>query len=620
MKKYLIVLAALSFVSFAVSCTPKENPETAVSSVSLNQTELALEEGQTAQLTATVKPDNATDKAVSWSSSKPAVASVDQSGNVTAVKAGIADITVKTNSGGKTAACRVTVASKIPATGVSVNPASLSLAEGESATLSAVFKPEDANTETVEWKSSNTSVATVDASGKVTGVKSGTANITVKTSPGGFTATCAVKVFVRKNYVFRVGINGGTFEEAKSEYTYAMLPPGSYSGVQRFLFIVCEGNATTAVHDSEKSHYAISIISQNPSGTITTALNGQEAYGGTPKYYTPWVYPEKAGTATVKVSYEDGTGNAISKEIKFTITATAAKSISLGCNEFVLGAGNTRQMKAAFTPTDASFQDVTWSSTNTSVAKVSSSGLVTAVAKGEAQIKAVNSEGIEGKAKIIVWPQPNAVDLGLSVLWADRNLGAESTSVTTVPPYCFFAWSETAPEILDGKFTNSLSKLTYWDPDKKLTKYCLRSADGVVDNRSKLQAMDDAASVILGNGWRMPTVAEVMELHGLNFTQRMASATATTPKMYYVRFPASNGKYIDLPMWAARGSNTIAVGYLGFYWTSELTGGTGTNADAPKYLYLENQGSGSNQVYVYPRSDSSNDRTSGLCIRPVKNK
>ena len=85
-----------------------------VTSVSLDKTSLELTEGETAQLTATVKPDNATNKNVTWSSSAPNVATVDSSGKVTAVAPGTATITVTTADGGFTATCAVTVRPDIP--------------------------------------------------------------------------------------------------------------------------------------------------------------------------------------------------------------------------------------------------------------------------------------------------------------------------------------------------------------------------------------------------------------------------------------------------------------------------------------------------------------------------
>ena len=166
-----------------------------VSDVTLNKTELTLTEGESETLTATVKPDNATDKTLSWSSSDATVASVDDNGKVTALKAGTATITVKTKDGGKTAACAVSVKTKVIAvTGVTLNKTELTLTEGNSETLSATVKPDNATDKTVSWTSSDATVASVDDNGKVTALKAGTATITVKTKDGEKTATCKVTV------------------------------------------------------------------------------------------------------------------------------------------------------------------------------------------------------------------------------------------------------------------------------------------------------------------------------------------------------------------------------------------------------------------------------------------
>ena len=103
-----------------------------VTDVSLNKETLSLYTGDTASLTATVEPDNATNKNVTWSSDKPAVATVE-GGTVTAMGAGEATITVTTEDGSKTATCTVIVHT---ATTITTQPQSVSVTEGQSATFS----------------------------------------------------------------------------------------------------------------------------------------------------------------------------------------------------------------------------------------------------------------------------------------------------------------------------------------------------------------------------------------------------------------------------------------------------------------------------------------------------
>ena len=104
--------ATISFIMPSNNVTLTTAYATLVSEVSLDKTELALTVGDTQTLIATITPDDANNKNVSWSSDKPSVATVDENGTVTAVAAGTANITVKTVGGEKTAVCAVTVTAK----------------------------------------------------------------------------------------------------------------------------------------------------------------------------------------------------------------------------------------------------------------------------------------------------------------------------------------------------------------------------------------------------------------------------------------------------------------------------------------------------------------------------
>lgn len=158
-------------------------------SVSVTPTSLSLEVNQTANLTATVYPSNAT-TSLTWSSSNTNVSKVSN-GIVTAVGAGSCVITVKT-SNGKSATCNVTVAEPVVnPTSVYVSPSSLSLEVNETAYLTATVYPSNATT-SLTWSTSNSSVAKV-SNGKVTAVGAGTCKITVKTS-NGKSVSCNVTV------------------------------------------------------------------------------------------------------------------------------------------------------------------------------------------------------------------------------------------------------------------------------------------------------------------------------------------------------------------------------------------------------------------------------------------
>ena len=179
-----------------------------VTDVSLDRTELTLTEGETETLTATVKPDNADNRKVTWSSDKTEVATVGGDGRVTAVKPGEAVVTVTTEDGGKTATCKVTVKAKvIGVTEVTLDRTELTLTEGEAETLTATVKPDNADNRKVTWSSDKTEVATVDGAGRVTAVKAGEAVVTVTTEDGGKTATCKVTVKAKVVPVTGVEVN-----------------------------------------------------------------------------------------------------------------------------------------------------------------------------------------------------------------------------------------------------------------------------------------------------------------------------------------------------------------------------------------------------------------------------
>ena len=164
-----------------------------VSSISLGSATALIEIGETTTLSLTVSPSNATNQAASWISSDDGVATVDAAGNVTGVGKGTATITATV--GDKTASCEVTVAKKvkIPLISISLDQATLNLAEGTSGTLAVCLNPTDTTDDKkVNWTSSDKKIATVDDYGNVTAVSAGTATITARI--GGNTATSQVTV------------------------------------------------------------------------------------------------------------------------------------------------------------------------------------------------------------------------------------------------------------------------------------------------------------------------------------------------------------------------------------------------------------------------------------------
>lgn len=205
-----------------VTATPVKPEPVAVESVTLNATTLTLEPGKTRTLTATVLPENADDRTVMWSSSDASVATVGNDGTVTAVSIGEATITVQ--AGEMTAECAITV-NPIPVGGITLNTATLTLAPNMTEKLTATVLPDDADENTAMWSSSDTAVAEVDENGTVTAVGIGTA--TIYAQAGNKQAACRVTVRLLDAEAegFEINVNG-TLTKYTGTDTDVKIPDG----------------------------------------------------------------------------------------------------------------------------------------------------------------------------------------------------------------------------------------------------------------------------------------------------------------------------------------------------------------------------------------------------------
>ena len=204
-----------------------QTPVVEVESVSLNKSEMTLTEGKSETLAATVTPENAENKSITWSSNNEAVATVDVNGTVTAKSAGTAVITA-TSTNGKSAGCTVTVEKKqIPVTEVRLSESTVGIVEGSTYKLTATVLPENTtDSKNVSWSSNNEAVATVDANGTVTAKSAGTAVITA-TSTNGKSAGCTVTVEKKQIPVTEVRLSESTVgivEGSTYKLTATVLP------------------------------------------------------------------------------------------------------------------------------------------------------------------------------------------------------------------------------------------------------------------------------------------------------------------------------------------------------------------------------------------------------------
>ena len=307
-----------------------------VEEISFNKTSVSLKAGETVTLTATVKPDDATDKTVTWSTSDASVATVND-GVVTAKKVGTATITAK--AGDKSATCEITVVAT-PVTAVTLNKTSVSLKAGETVTLTATVKPDDATDKTVTWGSSDESVAKVE-NGIVTAIGKGLSTITAKA--GDTSATCMVTVSVP---VENVTLNKTelVLQKGQEEVLVALVSPD---------------DATDKTINWSSSNVSVVRVDQN--GAVAA---------------------EGAGTAVI-------TASAGTKSATCTITVTIpVESISLNMTERTIKVNETVLLKAEINPSDATTKSIQWSSSDVSIASVGSNGMVKGLKEGVATITA----------------------------------------------------------------------------------------------------------------------------------------------------------------------------------------------------------------------------------------
>lgn len=213
----LMLTMVLSTPSYAANIPSATNDRSAAystlaASVSVTgvsiRSSLTLIKGNSAFLYAKISPLSATNRKVTWQSSDPLVATVDQGGKVVGLKAGTAEITVTTLDGNKTATCKVTVTPPpVAVTGVSLDSESLTVEAYTSVTLAATVAPENATNQNITWTSSKPSVAKVDKDGEVVCKKAGTATITATTNDGHKKATCRIKVVLPEGSVTGIKLN-----------------------------------------------------------------------------------------------------------------------------------------------------------------------------------------------------------------------------------------------------------------------------------------------------------------------------------------------------------------------------------------------------------------------------
>ena len=356
-----------------------------VTGVTLNKNTLTLNVGATEKLVATVDPSTATNKVVTWVSSRPGIATVEADGTVRAVSGGNATITVTAADGGKTASCAVTVTAPVAVTKITLSPDSLQmLTAGKTFTLTAALTPPNPADPTVTWKSSAPDVAAVEGNGlsvTVKGLKTGSATITA-TANGGTNISASINVAVKSgdNSLNNLQVNGTAAGGTSPDFTANagtsatvpvtfMLPAGAAADVKK-------GNAPVSVTVSGNNRSFSAVLDAGVNGyTITVAAENGDA-----KIYT---------LAITRVSGST------------TLTITPAS--------FSLYSKGTQQLAVS----GYSSGGLSWSSDDASIAAVTQTGLVTAgkVTTSRTTTIRVSSASGSGTARVTVNPSNKNIAL-----------------------------------------------------------------------------------------------------------------------------------------------------------------------------------------------------------------
>ena len=326
-----------------------------IESIRFDSEKIFVEKGKSMTLNINIKPIDATNKTVTWKSSNPDVASVND-GVVTALSEGTTTITVATVNG-KNAECVVHVINqKISPASISMEFEKLSMEYNQMINLNVNFSPSNTTERQVTWKSSNPNVASVN-NGVITALSEGTTKI-IATTANGKSATCVVTV--KKVEATSISIN-------KTSVT---------------LYIGGSDTLVTNINPSNATNKTVTWKSSNPN--VASVNNGV-------------ITALSEGTTKIIAT----TANGKSATCVVTVKKVEATSISINKTSVTLYIGGSDTLVTNINPSNATNKTVTWKSSNPNVASVNN-GVITALSEGTATITAATANGKKVECKVTV--------------------------------------------------------------------------------------------------------------------------------------------------------------------------------------------------------------------------
>lgn len=372
------------------------------------------------QLTATISPDHTTDKNIVWTSSNPTVATVDQSGNITAILAGQTTVRATAHNG-IYAEATITV-HDIDPTEITLSEIALDLQINAQHTITVSFIPTNATNTKLTWSSSDDAVATVNEQGKIQAISVGSAIITVSTT-NGKTQTCLVNV---------TPILADSVTLNSNEITITI------DNQQNLIASVYPANTTDKTITWSSANSLIASVDN--SGTITAHAEGETVIRATTsngKYVECIVHVELNIILVESVTVSD-------------------KTISMYSNE-------TKSLTATVLPTNASNKTITWLSGNTDIVTIAPNGTITPVQIGTTYVVAKASNGKTDTCVVSVSETPlTNISFSQTSLSLSQDASFNLSSIVTLEPIeaaVSIVWSSSSSSVHitnEGIITNTL--------------------------------------------------------------------------------------------------------------------------------------------------------------------
>ena len=593
MKRFLSVVVLITITISSVLSCQKGPEEIQVSSISLSKSALELTVGEEFTLEATVTPDKATNKEVTWTSDNEAVANVSAEGVVKALSTGTASITATTVDQGKSASCAVVVAAKMNA---------------------------------VTGEATHISCRNAKLSGNVTLPKAASTNLSfgVLYSTASDVLLGSATQLEAKDYdaSFNFSIDSGVLEPETTYYyrSYVILNDEvAYGEIKSFKTLAVNSMIQTLdagdVYPKEATLNAMLDLTDCKYNSIEYGF-GLTPEGGEAKTLTANNLADKAfsyrdenlvmNTGYSYAAYVKLDGILYKGESKTFTTASIQASVTaeaseIRCKSAAISGSLIVQSEGSFSKSAVLY----YSSSERTLVGLKSNGIKKTLTLGAygsysetlsslssstsynfavvTKVDDVEFTSIIGNFSTLT-PPSGSVDLGLSVFWASCNLGASKP--TEYGGYYQWAGIE---DVSDTDIWIDWSNCPYHtgsDYYSGWTKYITDSSYGTVDNKTVLESMDDAASVALGGKWRIPTEEEWSELCSTdNCSWTWTTIDGVNGYKVQSKMPGYTDNWIFLPAAGFRCNDSLCSAvFHGLYWSSSLRKGA-PNCACSIYIY-----------------------------------